>query len=391
MLRLQTGDDDIDALLRGSVGVFETALPGKVRCYQLAGSYAEGTATATSDVDLDVVLRDDSDPACLQSTAQLLTYCGLLSRVELGPTRTWESQYRDYWESGDIWSARGAVARRVYGKPAKPVIYGEDLRDRWMLPSIGEWTRQLMQHALSRQANVRGAPERLVFPLAHPDPDDRFFGYARLRCRARDGALVDTTRGLVRTVLDAANAMVSHQSQRYVVGKQDVAAAYEREIGDEWASLVTAVDQTCRVELAYLVPPSPGAGERLRELCAAALSFENHFLSWCREFVLSSLAQARDDDGWLPPELAGWYTGRAADDVLHLAASGELPSRVDDGSRRIQAGPCVEMWAASVLGTVLFPDDERVLDALRGLCASSVKPAQLAAEESLTLTRGAAG
>ena len=53
---------------------------------------AEGTATATSDLDLDVVLRDDSAPECVHSAARLLQYCELLSPIVLvvaAPFRWW--------------------------------------------------------------------------------------------------------------------------------------------------------------------------------------------------------------------------------------------------------------------------------------------------------------
>lgn len=49
-LRLTTGDSEVDALLRSVVGAFEAAFPGQVRGYYLAGSYAKGTSTATSEL-----------------------------------------------------------------------------------------------------------------------------------------------------------------------------------------------------------------------------------------------------------------------------------------------------------------------------------------------------
>jgi predicted nucleotidyltransferase len=58
-LRHATGDAEVDRIMRGYVGVFETAFPGAVRGYYLSGSFAEGTATLTSDIDVDVVFKEE--------------------------------------------------------------------------------------------------------------------------------------------------------------------------------------------------------------------------------------------------------------------------------------------------------------------------------------------
>ena len=43
-LRNATGDEKVDEILRGCIGLFEAAVPGRVAGYYLAGSYADGTS-----------------------------------------------------------------------------------------------------------------------------------------------------------------------------------------------------------------------------------------------------------------------------------------------------------------------------------------------------------
>src|SRR5262249_51939215 len=52
-----TGDARVDALLREIVARFETAFPGRVRGYYVTGSYSDASSVATSDLDLDIVLK----------------------------------------------------------------------------------------------------------------------------------------------------------------------------------------------------------------------------------------------------------------------------------------------------------------------------------------------
>jgi hypothetical protein len=75
--------------------------------------------------------------------------------------------------------------------------------------------------------------------------------------------------------------------------------------------------------------------------------------------------------------------------VQALAADG-LPARMVDGRRLVAARPCLHVWGATLPGTVLYPGDGEVLDALRALRASAAEPARLAAEANLEAMAAAA-
>lgn len=54
-LPLTTGESRRDAQLRDIVALVEAVLPGRIRSYYLFGSAADGSAVATSDLDLFLV------------------------------------------------------------------------------------------------------------------------------------------------------------------------------------------------------------------------------------------------------------------------------------------------------------------------------------------------
>ncbi|MBI3972528.1 MAG: nucleotidyltransferase domain-containing protein [Chloroflexi bacterium] len=381
-LRSATGDPEVDRIMRGYVGVFETAFPGAVRAYYLTGSFAEGTAAPTSDVDVNIVFKEGAlrESTERRMALQLEKYCNSLSRIPVGAGRYQEHDLLDF---GDRGSWYDPVGRRVYLKLASHHLHGEDIRQRIPLPSAAWWACSLMAErygngALRYLAEVRGlyggkGKERLAFPLRYPDPDGGFFGYDRVQRQSRDGTVRRTTRGLVRAILGGANALVAWRAGRCVVRKQEIALAYRKAIGDQWVTLVETADQLGRVELGYLVPEDAGTRRRLRDLCAAALEFENHFLAAYREFALEELAGAARDAAWLPVELAGWLLLRAVEDrhvpahVEGWASQGGIPVQRQGDQTLVAARPCLEAWAAGMLGWVLFPGDERVAHGLSTL------------------------
>ena len=146
-----------------------------------------------------------------------------------------------YRDTGDVWVSRGAVEARVCLKLAHRIVWGEDFRNPIPLPSIEWWARACFfsppHHygapyfmAVTRGlAHGDGRDARpLVYPLDYPDPTDPFYGYARYPLTARDGTVHRTTRGLVRTVLSGAMALLAWKARRYVTHKGERAVAVPR-------------------------------------------------------------------------------------------------------------------------------------------------------------------
>ena len=400
-VRHSVGDPAVDRIVRGYVGVFETAFPGAVRSYYLTGSYAEGTPAPTSDVDVVVVFRDGAAPVAQgrRDALWLEKHCNLLSPIPVGAGRYVEADVLDFAHFGRSWPAYDGIGRRVTLKLASHLLHGDDLRDRIPLPSVEWWARacwaELGSGALRNMGQLRSRADLalsrepwLEFPLRYPDPDGELFGYDAIRRPTRDGTVRNTTRGVVRAILSAANAVVAWRGRRCVANKGEVARAYREVVGGEWASLVEAVDQTCRVELGYLVPEDGGARRRLRDVLAAALALENHFLTELRDFLLEEVQTAQRGTDWLPAELAGWLLDLTPDEAQGLAKTGLLPVSAHERRRVIAERPCLEAWVTRMFGRVRYPDDERVSAALSSLAAADTEVVRQAARASLAPSTG---
>ncbi|MGH2355002.1 MAG: hypothetical protein ACRDJN_25620, partial [Chloroflexota bacterium] len=233
----------------------------------------------------------------------------------------------------------------------------------------------------------------------YPDPADPFYGYARSLLTDRDGTIHHTTRGLVRTVLSGAMALLAWKAQRYVTHKGARAAAYREHIGGPWADFIAAVDQACRIEWGYLVPGDPAGRARLRALCREMPAFENELLEQHRSFLLEELGRAavtadgkrgtdgideRGGEAWLPAELAGWLLELSPDDVQALGTAGQLVSTMVDGRRLFAFRPSLERWAAAMFGRVLYPADSATSDALDALAGSDSAVVRHAARAART-------
>ena len=57
-ITFSTGKPQIDNLIHGLVSLYEMLFPDRIRGYYLLGSYHDGSATHTSDIDLMIIFRD---------------------------------------------------------------------------------------------------------------------------------------------------------------------------------------------------------------------------------------------------------------------------------------------------------------------------------------------
>jgi predicted nucleotidyltransferase len=263
VLTLSTGHERIDAVLRGIVGIWEMAFPGRIRAYYLTGSYSDGTALPTSDIDLSILFRGGFTHEREEAAAdELADHCAQISPVEL-----------------DLVPLAEEIPfplRAASIKLASQLIYGEDVRERMLLPPPADYVRQAMELTARLLRRLHGTGDGLPFPLDYPDPDGPFYGYDR-----SDGAAL---KDLVTTIGLAATAILAFKAGHYAGGKRDCLRLYRACIDDQWTGYLEEVYERCRNQWGYRVPGDREDRQRLRQLCGQALSFENHFLSFYREY-----------------------------------------------------------------------------------------------------------
>ncbi|MGH2485191.1 MAG: hypothetical protein ACRDHE_04165 [Ktedonobacterales bacterium] len=270
--------------IRGVIAAYTAAFPGRVRAVYVDGSHADGTDLATSDLDLTIVVKDawrdaDERAAFERLSAELAAHAA----VELDTGVVAEAELREQGMHPTL-------------KLASAHVWGEDIRERFAIMPITRWTRDRMRAAYWLATRLYDRPVPVVLPLAHPDADDEFFGYARRLVRLPDGREVPCTRDLIRSTGWAATALLAWRRGVYVARKRDCHALYREHIGDQWSGLLSDIYDDCRTRWRYLIPADDAERARLRAICARTLAFENHFFARYRRFLLDELRGA-DPEG----------------------------------------------------------------------------------------------
>lgn len=272
---LTTGDAAAGDALRAVVAAFERGLPGSVRGYYVVGSFADATAITTSDLDVDIVLKDAADAETLATARRLADGCVHDSARELDITITDEAEL-----------ARGCHPNF---KLSSALIAGEDIRDQVPLISLTDWTRDRMHSSWWRVARLFARPAIITLPLSYPEPAEPFLGYTQRTVRLSNGDTVASTRDLIRLIGWAATALLALQCGVYVSDKRDVRPLYRERIGGESAALVEDVFTLCRTRWAYLIPNDSEERAALRAICERTLGFEQSFVAVYREYLLAEL------------------------------------------------------------------------------------------------------
>jgi hypothetical protein len=274
-----TGDQRADRLLEGAIGVLEMCFPNRVGGYYLVGSYANGSAVASSDLDLVVVFKDafqSDEPARCRALAH---NCSLLSpmRIDIAPRCETEL------------FQTGAVSLKL----ASQLLYGEDIRAVVPLEPLEEYLPQVLSGFFFYTAMLRGEPARLIYPVDYPDPHAEFYGYERWGLYLTDRLAVGL-RTLVNSTTLAATFLVGLHTARHVGSKRDAVEMYNVTVGDAWTKLLEDVYVNCKQRWSYRIPDTLAEQAELRKLCQRILEFENYVLDRCRGYVLEVLASGKD-------------------------------------------------------------------------------------------------
>ena len=270
---------EANATIRALTDAFDCTFPGRVRAYYVDGSFADGSELVTSDLDMTIVFAgafgDDAERGAAEKLCQSLAED---SPIELDAGVVDESTL-----------AHGAHPVLTFGCA---LIAGEDIRDRFPVMPLAEWTRDRMHAAAWLTVKLHGRPVPVAYPLGYPDPMNEFSGYIRRTIRLADGSVVPTTRDLVRSTGWAATALIALDRGQYVTRKRDAHTRYEQSIGDEWSRLLCDIYECCRTRWEYRIPVDLPERQALRAICERTLGFENHFLRLYRCFLLNELSGA---------------------------------------------------------------------------------------------------
>lgn len=281
-LQETTGNRQVDRILQGIVGIYETVFPGYIRAYYVTGSFADDSAVPISDIDFMIIFGKPLTREQLGQARALSEHCGLLSPIRL--------------DIGMELEQRLAGLACTMLKLGSRLVYGDDLRDQLQLPSIALYQRDVTWSPYRFLGQVLRGQEALVYPLTYPDAADPFYGYTQKRIHHWYPAdIKQGTKELVTGIARTATALIALRAQRHVGTKQASIRLYRETIGDEWSDYLEMLYHYGKGMWQYQVPESQADQQRLRDLCQQTLAFENHYFAYYRTYLLALLHGSDDD------------------------------------------------------------------------------------------------
>lgn len=281
-LLVTTDNSRVDRALMALVESFEACFPGRITSYYLHGSQSDRTAIETSDLDVDVVIRDR-----FRNPDEQETFYDHARPLQMNTSLELDIEVTD-----EATLARGAEPNVKLGSV---LLFGEDIRSSIPLISIEEWGSERMHRGYFLLMTVfkREPPAR--YPLTFPNLQDEFFGYVNRFVTDSCGAQIPTTRNLIRVAGWLATALIAHEAGVYVINKSECRRLYRCHFDDEWADLLDDIHNYCRRAWKYEIPTESESRRRLRSMCARFLDFESHFLTRYKPFLAEELGRAADD------------------------------------------------------------------------------------------------
>lgn len=230
-----------------------------VRAVYVFGSVAEGTALASSDIDLFVVVRGDGDAGAARLRE-------IADGVEGPPI-----DLVIMTESGLRRDGHFRIER------ASRLVAGDDLRPELPPTTLDTFIRRYSSAPLAYMSILR-SDRPIVTPLDYPDPSGPFYGYDS-RTLPPAGIPVHNVKGLVALVCWIATLRLAREQGIMVASKAESVTAYAAEIGDGWTSFVEDIYRPGHDRWHYLVPDDTAERLTLRDLCGRTLAFENDYLT----------------------------------------------------------------------------------------------------------------
>src|SRR5262249_23596333 len=195
-LHSSTGSAMVDGVLLAIVGRYERAFPGLIRAYFVIGSYADASMVPISDLDLMIMFATPLMSSQLELAHALIQQCAETSPLRLDIGLTLQEDL-----SG---------AEQVLLKLGSRLVYGEDVRDQLALPPLAQYRRDVTWSPYRFLGQVRRDQQALASPLAYPDADDPFYGYATKRLAAwYPAATTQGTKELITGVTRTATALLA--------------------------------------------------------------------------------------------------------------------------------------------------------------------------------------
>jgi hypothetical protein len=273
---------DAERFYTGLNDLLIAAFPDRVASVYLLSSRADGTAIATSDVDVAVVFKASIASDERRTIKTVLDAVQNISPVMLDVVVTSEREIE-----------RGiAPTLQQYRLLSGPDL----LKDRPLRPrsELMLFYAGLVVHFIQAIRREQGS---IRFPLSYPRDALGYCGYERFGTRTADGEYAPGLNILVTLVLAIASYRLAARAEIYTAAKSQTIPNYQKHLpGDPWLPMFVELRTVGRDKLAGRLPPEGPDRNRLQYWCPRVLELENEFLS---EVILSL-------ESWLPVEDPGY-------------------------------------------------------------------------------------
>lgn len=302
---------DAEKFYAGLAELMAAAFPERLQSIYLLSSRADGSAIATSDVDLALVFHGAIDPAERPRIKAVLDALQRVSPVMLDATITSDAEL-----------ARGITTSLQNHR----LLSGPDvLKDKPLKPK-GEMLLYYAGFAFHFVCAIRKGHEGLRYPLQFPGEPTGYCGYEVKGTRISDGGYTRGLNLLGTLVSSIASFRLAARANVFSPGKSRTLGLYRQHLPhDAWLPMLEELHALIRTKLGGKIPP-PGEDEaRLFHWCPQVLTLENEFVG----DVIMSIEQ------WLPIEepafqaqLVQFVSGLQCTSPAHLAKLGELKARL---------------------------------------------------------------
>ncbi|MBV7329164.1 GNAT family N-acetyltransferase [Chloroflexi bacterium TSY] len=270
-----------DTVLDEVITKFEQTFPERIQSYYLMGSYAEGVVTPTSDLDLVVLFHGNVTSDETERAMALGEQCAQDSPIRLDI---------------ELADCNLTVRQRVYFKQTAQLLYGQDVGNEVTLPPVADYLHYVTWGPYRFFVQIMRNCEVVSYPLRYPDPNDEFYGYAKVQMM--DWYAPETKQGLKELVTSAtrtARTVIALQGGHYSGSQEETLRLYRQYINDDWIVYLDGLYKQCKVAWRYEVPTDNADREQLRFLCSRTLDYENSYFARYRRYLLG-LLQEQDID-----------------------------------------------------------------------------------------------
>ncbi len=278
-LLTSTGNQQIDDILHGAIGILQITFPERIRAYYLHGSFVDNTAIPTSDIDLFLVPHGKFSAEELTKLQRIMYFSALFSPFMVEMMALDEASLL---QNGHF---------RI--KSASKLLWGDDIRENMPEQTLEQYLHTYASFPFVYSANMLRNQERVVFPLSYPQSEGEFYGYDQQLLPPKN-TQHHNIKKLVTGVCWAATVLIAWHAGKTVSGKRASIEMYREYIHDEWTEFIEEMYELGNRQWHYLVPLAHEKRRHLRELCAQVVVFENHYLSHYQAYLQAELQQSEE-------------------------------------------------------------------------------------------------